>query len=79
MKRLTPEELLNYTPLLSGDPLFTRKAIAFTLTPCTDPGWEGWEEITYYTDASVNDSPLSPLEIMYQEWDDIEKGRDLGD
>lgn len=75
MKRLYGDEVLNYIPLQEGDPLFARKAIAFTLTPCTEPGMEGWEEITYYTSDSINQSPMSPLEIMYEEWDDINSNK----
>lgn len=72
MKRLEPNEVLSYTPLATGDPLFARKAIAFTLTPSVDPAFSGWEDVTYYTNDSINDAPLSPLEIMYREWDDID-------
>jgi hypothetical protein len=76
MKRLNGDEVLDYMPLMSGDPFFARKAIAFTLTP--DPENIGWETVTYYTNDSINQSPLSPLEIMYQEWDDINKEKDPG-
>lgn len=69
MIRITPEEALNYTPLIHGDPQLCRKAVAFTLTPCQDPGWEGWEDVTYYTDGSVPDYRIHPLEHMYKEWD----------
>lgn len=79
MKRLEPDEVLSYTPLATGDPLFARKAIAFTLTPCKDPAYPGWEDVTYYTNDSISNSPLSPLEIMYKEWDDIDPTKDLGD
>lgn len=79
MKRLEPDEVLSYIPLETGDPLFARKAIAFTLTPCKDPGFSGWEDVTYYTNDSISNSPLSPLEIMYKEWDDINPTGDLGD
>jgi len=72
MKRLELGEVLGYTPLEIGDPDFARKAIAFTLTPCLEPGLEGWEDVTYYTNDSVNDSPLSPLEMMYHEWDNTD-------
>ena len=79
MKRLEPDEVLSYIPLEIGDPLFARKAIAFTLTPCKDPAFSGWEDVTYYTNDSISDSPLSPLEIMYKEWDDIDLNKDTGD
>lgn len=77
MKRLTPDEVLDYMPLMSGDPMFATKAIAFTLIPDNDN--PGWELVTYYTNDSVNHSPLSPLEIMYREWDDIDSNKDRGD
>lgn len=77
MKRISKDEILNYTPMAVGDPLFARKAIAFTLTP--DPGNPGWDIVTYYTNDSINQSPMSPLEIMYKEWDDIDSTKDMGD
>lgn len=77
MKRIYGNEVLDYMPLMSGDPMFARKAIAFTLTPDNDN--PGWELVTYYTNDSINQSPLSPLEIMYREWDDIDSNRDGGD
>lgn len=77
MKRLNGNEVLDYIPLPVGDPLFARKAIAFTLTP--DPKNVGWEIVTYYTNDSINQLPMSPLEIMYKEWDDIDLNKDTGD
>lgn len=77
MKRISEDEVLNYIPLETGDPLFARKAIAFTLTP--DPKNVGWEIVTYYTNDSINQLPMSPLEIMYKEWDDIDLNKDTGD
>lgn len=79
MKRITPQEALSYTPLVTGDPLLTRKATAFTLTPCTGPGSEGWEEITYYTDDSVNDFSMNALELIHREWNNMDLDRDRGD
>lgn len=79
MKRITPEEALDYTPLISGDPLLTRKATAFTLTPSTDPDYPGWEDVTYYTDDSINQFSMSALELMHREWNDIDLDRDRGD
>jgi len=42
-----------------------------------------WQQVTYYGDeSSISDSPLSPLEFMYKEWDmnkDITRERDWGD
>jgi hypothetical protein len=77
MKRLYGNEVLDYMPIQTGDPMFIRKAIAFTLTP--DPSDSRWEIVTYYTNDSVKLSPLSPLEIMYREWDDIDSTKDTGD
>lgn len=77
MKRLYGDEVLGYIPLETGDPLFARKAIAYTLTPDTDN--PGWDLITYYTNDSISSSPLSPLEVMYKEWDDINPTKDTGD
>lgn len=70
MIRIQGNEVLNYIPLPVGDPLFARKAIAFTLTP--DPGDSRWEIVTYYTNDSISLSPLSPLEEMYKEWDNTD-------
>jgi hypothetical protein len=72
MIRITPEEALNYTPLISGDPHICRKATAFTLTPSTEPKWKGWEDVTYYTDGSVPDYMVHPLEVMYEEWKNLD-------
>lgn len=71
-KRITPEEAVNYTPLISGDPLLMKKAVAYTLTPCLEPGYEGWEDVTYYTDDSIPSYELHPLEIMYSQWKDLD-------
>jgi hypothetical protein len=56
------------TPLISGDPQICRKATAFTLTPSQGDRWIGWEDVTYYTDGSIPDYSIHPLEAMYQEW-----------
>lgn len=72
MKRITPEEALNYIPLISGDPNLCKKAVAFTLTPCLDKGWEGWENVTYYTNDATPQWQMHPLEAMYDEWKSLD-------
>ena len=71
LRRITPDEALMLTPLISGDPQICRKATAFTLTPSSGPRWEGWEDVTYYTDGSTPDYNIHPLETMYKEWKDL--------
>ena len=69
MKRLTQEEAEFYIPLVEGDPMLCRKAVAFTLTPVEDE--PGWDEVTYYGDPSDNRCgtyDINPLEIMLKEW-----------
>ncbi len=41
MKRITLEETHHYVELTEDDPYRIRKAVAYTLTPCDEPGWEG--------------------------------------
>lgn len=69
MKRITEMEAELYIPLDPNDPLIAKKAVAFTLTPTGNfdsiTGTE-WDEVTYYTDSITN--PVSPLEIMLNEW-----------
>jgi hypothetical protein len=77
LKRITPDEILEYTPLISGDPLLLQKAVAFTLTE--DPTDPRWEIVTYYTDNSVPNYKLHPLEMMYGEWYSIDDIKDRGD
>lgn len=45
MKRITEEEALSYVELTGDDPTRIRKATAYTLTPCTDPEFEGWKTL----------------------------------
>lgn len=54
MKRITPEEANSYVRLSEDDPYRIRKAVAFTLTPSTEPGWEGWEDVTYYGEGILD-------------------------
>lgn len=70
-RRITPDEAQNYRRLISGDPDLCKKAVAYTLTPCLEPGYEGWEDVTYYTDDSIPLSALHPLEIFLKDYDTI--------
>jgi len=69
MNRITEMEAELYIPLTPNDPLIAKKAVAFTVTPTGDfnsfTGAE-WHDVTYYTDNITN--PVSPLEIMLNEW-----------
>jgi hypothetical protein len=92
LKRISTAETENYIELSIYDDKVCTKAIAFTLTPsigiypedAKSPSYGTlWEEVTYYGDEfSTSNSPLSPLEFMYKEWDmskDIDPVKDLGD
>jgi len=54
MKRITPEDAHLYIRLDESDTYRLRKAVAFTLTPSKDPGFEGWEDVTYYGEGIVD-------------------------
>lgn len=66
MKRITQQETDRYIKIESGDPSCCRKAVAFTFTPCQDPGFEGWDDVTYYQEGIMDptDSVKSP-EFVY--------------
>lgn len=64
MKRITPEEAHYYVKLDKPDPYKMRKAIAYTLTPSPEPGFEGWEDVTYYSEGIVDPT----LSIKKPEW-----------
>ena len=64
MKRITPEEAHYYVKLDKPDPYKMRKAVAYTLTPSPDPGFEGWEDVTYYSEGIVDPT----LSIRKPEW-----------
>lgn len=76
LKRISPAETKNYIELSIYDDKVCTQAIAFTLTdtkegiyPASSYG-TAWQKVTYYGDeSSTSDSPLSPLEFMYKEWD----------
>jgi len=88
IRRISPAEAENYIELSIYDDKVCTKAIAFTLTepkvdyPASSLG-TAWQEVTYYGDeSSISDSPLSPLEFMYKEWNmnkDIDSIKDWGD
>lgn len=89
LKRISHAEAENYIELSIYDDKVCTKAIAYTLTdvvegiyPVSSCG-TAWQEITYYGDeASMSNSPLSPLEYMYKEWNmskDVNNEKDWGD
>jgi len=78
-KRITPDEARNYTPLISGDPDLCKKAVAYTLTPSSEPGYEGWEDVTYYTDDSIPSFDMHPLEIFLNQYNDIDSEKNPGE
>lgn len=64
MKRISENETHFYLRLESGDPYICRKAVAFTLTPSNEPGWEGWENVTYYGEGILDPT----MSIKKPEW-----------
>jgi len=64
MKHITPEEAHYYVKLDKPDPYKMRKAVAYTLTPSKDPGFEGWEDVTYYGEGILDPT----LSIKKPEW-----------
>ena len=67
MKRITLEETKYYVRLEGEDPNKMKRAVAFSLTPCDEPGWE---EITYYGEAIEEDSlTVTPKDFDSQERD----------
>ena len=69
LKRITPGEAENYTPLNIYDPNVCTRAVAFMLlpSPIPNPGGSPWEDVTYYAnpDYSID---AHPLEVMLNEW-----------
>jgi hypothetical protein len=49
--RITPEEAHFYMKLEPGGTSLSSRAVAFTLTPSQEPGWEGWDDVTYYGES----------------------------
>ncbi len=64
MKHITPEEAHYYIKLDKPDPYKMRKAVAYTLTPSPEPGFEGWEDVTYYSEGILDPT----LSIRKPEW-----------
>jgi hypothetical protein len=76
LKRISHAEAENYIELSIYDNKVCTQAIAFSLTdieegiyPASSYG-TAWQKVTYYGDeSSISNTPLSPLEFMYKEWD----------
>jgi hypothetical protein len=76
LKRISHAEAENYIELSIYDSKVCTQAIAFSLTdieegiyPASSFG-TAWQKVTYYGDeSSISNTPLSPLEFMYKEWD----------
>ena len=64
MKKISENETHFYLRLQSGDPYICRKAVAFTLTPSKEPGWEGWDDVTYYGEGIIDPT----MSIKKPEW-----------
>jgi hypothetical protein len=86
LKRISPSETENYIELSIYDDKVCTKAIAFTLTGVDYPDSHygaAWQKVTYYADeSSISNTPLSPLEYMYKEWEmnkDTNNEKDWGD
>ena len=54
MERIQVDQSQFYVRLEPTDPYRCRKAVAFTLTPSTDPGYEGWEDVTYFGEGILD-------------------------
>lgn len=64
MKRIQVDQSQFYVTLEPTDPYRCRKAVAFTLTPSTDAGYEGWEDVTYFGEGILDPT----LSIKKPEW-----------
>jgi hypothetical protein len=64
MKKIEENETHFYVRLEHGLDNLSRKAVAFTLTPSKDPGFEGWEDVTYYGEGILDPT----LSIKKPEW-----------
>ena len=76
LKHISHAEAKNYIELSIYDNKVCTKAIAYTLTDVQEGIYPAplygasWQEVTYYADeSSISNTPLSPLEFMYKEWD----------
>ena len=56
MKRITTNETKGYRQLDTENVPSLSQAVAFTLTPCTEEGYEGWEDVTYYAEGMQDPS-----------------------
>lgn len=64
MERIQVDQSQFYVRLEPTDPYRCRKAVAFTLTPSTDPSYEGWEDVTYFGEGILDPT----LSIKKPEW-----------
>jgi hypothetical protein len=64
MKRIQVDQSHFYVKLEYTDPYRCRKAVAFTLTPTTDIGFKGWEDVTYYGEGILDPT----LSVKKPEW-----------
>ena len=76
LRRVSSREAESLIELSIYDDKVCTKAIAYTLTDIEEgiypaPSYgTAWQEVTYYADeSSISNTPLSPLEFMYKEWD----------
>lgn len=86
LRRVSSREAESLIELSIYDNKVCTKAIAYTLTDIDEgiypaPSYgTAWQEVTYYADeSSISNTPLSPLEFMYKEWDmnkDVTSERD---
>lgn len=64
MKKIAENETPFYIKLEHGVDNLSRKAVAFTLTPSTDIGFEGWEDVTYYGEGILDPT----MSVRKPEW-----------
>jgi hypothetical protein len=76
LRRISVAEKNSYIELDIYSKEVCTQAIAFTLTDIEEgiypaPSYgTAWQKVTYYADeSSISNTPLSPLEHMYKEWD----------
>jgi hypothetical protein len=76
LRRISVAEKNSYIELDIYSKEVCTQAIAFTLTDIEEgiypaPSYgTAWQKVTYYADeSSISNTPLSPLEHMYREWD----------
>lgn len=64
MKKIAENETHFYVKLEHGVDNLSRKAVAFTLTPSSDTGFEGWEDVTYYGEGILDPT----MSVRKPEW-----------